>query len=397
MPEMRIVIRELSPPGSGRSAFGGSPERELLFRARGLTKIYLAGDVAVRALNEVDLDLFEEELVVLLGPSGSGKSTLLNILGGLDVATGGRLTYRGEDLTLADEIALTQYRRDVVGFIFQFYNLIPSLTARENVELITEISRDPRIRHRYVISPPVAGFLRRVELRPGASIEAGRTVLATIEPQMSGFLDARSLAQAEAAVKAAEATKMQRQAELDRANTALDLANKDLARADALRRTGAIAAKDWDAEQNRVQMLTRELHAAEFALRVAEFEVTQAEAALMQARHADSNSSEPVRVLAPVDGADVVPVLEQSSKWSNLHAGRVCFQKTRCGLIGFALVIARASSSFDHSLTSFSTCLRRSGRRVWTYFRCRFATIQGNPVHPSSLAPCPLYAPPISL
>jgi putative ABC transport system ATP-binding protein len=143
MPEMQIAIPELSPPGSGRSAFGESPERELLFRARGLTKIYLAGDVSVRALNEVDLDLFEEELVVLLGPSGSGKSTLLNILGGLDVATGGTLTYRGEDLTLADEKALTQYRRDVVGFIFQFYNLIPSLTARENVELITEISRDP--------------------------------------------------------------------------------------------------------------------------------------------------------------------------------------------------------------------------------------------------------------
>jgi putative ABC transport system ATP-binding protein len=143
MPEMQIVIPELSPPGSGRSAFGESPEREMLFRARGLTKIYLAGDVAVRALDGVDLDLFEEELVVLLGPSGSGKSTLLNILGGLDVATGGTLTYRGEDLTLADEKALTQYRRDVVGFIFQFYNLIPSLTARENVELITEISRDP--------------------------------------------------------------------------------------------------------------------------------------------------------------------------------------------------------------------------------------------------------------
>jgi HlyD family secretion protein len=170
-----------------------------------------------------------------------------------------------------------------------------------------------RIRHRYVISPPVAGFLRRVELRPGAPIEAGKTVLAIIEPQMSGFLDARSLAQAEAAVKAAQATKMQRQAELERANTALDLANKDLARADSLRRTGAIAAKDWDAEQNRVQMLTRELHAAEFALKVAEFEVTQAEAALMQARHADSNSSEPVRILAPVDGY-VLNVYEESAR-----------------------------------------------------------------------------------
>jgi HlyD family secretion protein len=170
-----------------------------------------------------------------------------------------------------------------------------------------------RIRHRYVISPPVAGFLRRVEPRPGASMERGKTVLAIIEPQMSGFLDARALAQAEAAVKAAEATKMQRQAELDRAQAALDLANKDLVRADSLRRTGAIAAREWDADQNRVQMVTRELHAAEFALRVAEFEVTQAEAALMQARHSDSEISEPVRILAPVDGY-VLNVYEESAR-----------------------------------------------------------------------------------
>jgi putative ABC transport system ATP-binding protein len=97
----------------------------------------------VRALNGVDLDLYEGELIVLLGASGSGKSTLLNILGGLDVPSAGTLTYRGEDLTQADEHDLTRFRRDSVGFIFQFYNLIPSLTARENVALITEIARDP--------------------------------------------------------------------------------------------------------------------------------------------------------------------------------------------------------------------------------------------------------------
>jgi putative ABC transport system ATP-binding protein len=96
-------------------------------------------------LDGVDLDLFEGELVVLLGPSGSGKSTLLNILGGLDAPTEGTLTYRGEDLTQADEKALTQYRRNTVGFIFQFYSLIPSFTARENIALITEISRDPML------------------------------------------------------------------------------------------------------------------------------------------------------------------------------------------------------------------------------------------------------------
>ncbi|SCA62666.1 Uncharacterized ABC transporter ATP-binding protein TM_0352 [Chlamydiales bacterium SCGC AG-110-P3] len=115
-----------------------------LFHVHGLTKVYHAGsEVEVRALNGIDLELFDGELVVLLGASGSGKSTLLNILGGLDSSTDGTLTYRGEDLTLASDRALTLYRRNAVGFIFQFYNLIPSLTAIENVELITDISSDP--------------------------------------------------------------------------------------------------------------------------------------------------------------------------------------------------------------------------------------------------------------
>lgn len=120
--------------------------REVVFWVSGLTKVYHSGmDVDVRALNGVDLQLFERELVVLLGASGSGKSTLLNILGGLDVPTSGRLLYRKEQLTDADEHELTLYRRDAVGFIFQFYNLIPSLTARENVALITEIAPDPML------------------------------------------------------------------------------------------------------------------------------------------------------------------------------------------------------------------------------------------------------------
>jgi len=117
--------------------------RKQVFRVRGLTKVYGVGMAEVRALAGVDLDLYEGELVVLLGPSGSGKTTLLNNLGGLDVPTAGELKYRDVDLTQADETALTQYRRNTVGFVFQFYNLIPSLTARENVGLITEIARDP--------------------------------------------------------------------------------------------------------------------------------------------------------------------------------------------------------------------------------------------------------------
>jgi putative ABC transport system ATP-binding protein len=114
-----------------------------VFQARGLTKVYVMGEVRVEALRGVDLDLYPGELVVLLGPSGSGKSTLLNILGGLDSPTSGQVIAAGRDLTQAGERELTRFRRQVVGFVFQFYNLIPSLTARENVAIVTEIAEDP--------------------------------------------------------------------------------------------------------------------------------------------------------------------------------------------------------------------------------------------------------------
>ena len=114
-----------------------------VFQARGLSKVYHMGDVDVYALRDVDLDLYRAELVVLLGPSGSGKSTLLNILGGLDVPTSGSVRFLDHDLTVDDEDHLTRYRREHVGFVFQFYNLIPSLTARENVALVTEIATAP--------------------------------------------------------------------------------------------------------------------------------------------------------------------------------------------------------------------------------------------------------------
>jgi len=117
--------------------------REAVFVARGLTKTYRMGEVEVQALRGVDLDLFGGELAVLLGPSGSGKSTLLNILGGLDTPTTGQVHYRDHDLFAADDDALTIYRREHVGFVFQFYNLIPSLTARENVALVTDIAESP--------------------------------------------------------------------------------------------------------------------------------------------------------------------------------------------------------------------------------------------------------------
>lgn len=127
----------------GSTANIARKEQNPVFYARGLTKIYGMGEAEVRALAGVDLDLYEGELIVLLGPSGSGKTTLLNQLGGLDLPSGGELKYRGLDLTQADEGELTHFRRDRIGFVFQFYNLIPSLTARENVALIGEIAPDP--------------------------------------------------------------------------------------------------------------------------------------------------------------------------------------------------------------------------------------------------------------
>ncbi len=129
--------RPSDPPGPG--AASASP----VFEVRRVCKVYLMGEVEVHALRGVDLDLAEGELIVLLGHSGSGKSTLLNIVGGLDVPTSGTVRYRGRELTGADEHELTAYRRHNVGFVFQFYNLIPSLTAVENVELVTEIADEP--------------------------------------------------------------------------------------------------------------------------------------------------------------------------------------------------------------------------------------------------------------
>ncbi|HEU4928398.1 MAG TPA: ABC transporter ATP-binding protein [Candidatus Krumholzibacteria bacterium] len=120
----------------------GAPDR-IVFRARGLSKTYHVGEVDVHALRDVDLDIYRGEMLVILGPSGSGKSTLLNILGGLDVPTGGTVNFLDHDLSRDDDAALTRFRRDHVGFVFQFYNLIPSLTALENVALVTELSARP--------------------------------------------------------------------------------------------------------------------------------------------------------------------------------------------------------------------------------------------------------------
>ncbi len=131
-----------------RNEFGQNPastavQTPVIFHAREVSKSYIMGEVEVKALRAVTLDLYEGEFVVLLGPSGSGKSTLLNILGGLDVPSSGQVLFRNRDLTRASDRILTRFRRESVGFIFQFYNLIPSLTARENVALVTDIAPRP--------------------------------------------------------------------------------------------------------------------------------------------------------------------------------------------------------------------------------------------------------------
>ena len=120
-----------------------APGGEPIFRLRGVTKVYRMGEIDVHALRGVDLDLCAGEFVVILGPSGSGKSTLLNILGGLDVPTDGSVVYGDQTLTRADEDTLTRFRRDHIGFVFQFYNLVAGLTAVENVELVADIAPDP--------------------------------------------------------------------------------------------------------------------------------------------------------------------------------------------------------------------------------------------------------------
>jgi len=127
-----------------RGALPGSPDGPLaVFCARDLAKVYRMGEIEITALAGIDLDLYRGEFVVILGPSGSGKSTLLNILGGLDVPTAGSVRFLDHDLARDDDAELTRFRREHVGFVFQFYNLIPSLTALENVELVTEIAEDP--------------------------------------------------------------------------------------------------------------------------------------------------------------------------------------------------------------------------------------------------------------
>ncbi|WP_313055381.1 efflux RND transporter periplasmic adaptor subunit [Pseudomonas lopnurensis] len=192
---------------------------------------------------------------------------------------------------------------------------IPVETAAVDVGPLTvSVSEEgkTRVRQRYVVSPPIAGFLERIPLRAGATVIAGQTVLAVLHPEPSGFLDPRSKAQAEAALQAARGFRQQRQAELERSEVVLDLAQKQFARADALRKSGTVTEQAWDEAGSQLQVRRREASAARFALDVAGFEVEQAQAALMQAVSPASESM-PLPLVAPVSG-HVLNVFEENAR-----------------------------------------------------------------------------------
>lgn len=170
-----------------------------------------------------------------------------------------------------------------------------------------------RIRHRYIVSPPIAGYLRRVPVRAGDPIVAGETVVAVIQAAPSSFLDPRARAQAEAAVNSAEAARLQRNEQVQSAEAELQLARKELQRADQLRKKGAIAVQEFDTASNRVEMLDKQVGSARFALKVAEFELEQARAALVQASADPSEVGKPVEIRAPVTGF-VLNVYEESAR-----------------------------------------------------------------------------------
>lgn len=183
--------------------------------------------------------------------------------------------------------------------------------ARLTVSVLEE--GKTRIRNRYVVSPPVAGYLRRVPVRAGDAIEEGNTLLAVIEAAPSGLLDSRAKAQAEAAVHSAEATRMQRAEQMQSASAELELARKELVRADSLRKKGAVAVQEFDTASNKVQMLENQLGSSSFALKVAEFELEQAKASLLQSTGDPSEAARPVEIRAPVTGF-VLNVLEESAR-----------------------------------------------------------------------------------
>lgn len=201
----------------------------------------------------------------------------------------------------------------VAGFWPKPIEIDTAIITRGPLTVTIQEEGQTRVRHRYVISPPVTGYLNRVPLRAGAVVQAGKTVLATLQAEPSGFLTPRSRAEAQARVKAAEAIRMQRTAEVVQANAALDLAKKEFARADAVIKEQAISHQEWDTANTQVRVRIQELNSAEFARRGAEFEVEQARATLQQATHPETNGAAPLQIIAPIDGV-VLIVYEENAR-----------------------------------------------------------------------------------
>ncbi len=204
--------------------------------------------------------------------------------------------------------------------LFIVTGMLPKPVAVE----VTTVTRAPltvtvleegktRIRDRYVVSPPISGYLRRVPVRAGDRIAAAETLLATVVSTPSNFLDPRSRAQAEAAVQSAEAARMERSEQVESASAELELARKELVRSETLRRKGAVAVQDYDTASNRVDILMNRVNSAKFALQVAEFELAQARAALMQTEPGATSGEQPIEIRAPVDGA-VLNVYEENAR-----------------------------------------------------------------------------------
>lgn len=203
----------------------------------------------------------------------------------------------------------------VLGYAMRPKPIAVEVTTVGRGELTVAVLEEgkTRIRNRYVISPPLTGLLQRTALRAGDKLEAGKTVVATLETQPSGFLDPRAKAQAEAAIAAAEAAVSLRQAEVERARAAVDLAVKERQRAKQSQTDGTISVQEWDRADAEATLRERELRAAEFAVRVTEFELTQAKAALMQAQQTEGGSATLFTMRSPVDGV-VLNVYEESAR-----------------------------------------------------------------------------------
>jgi HlyD family secretion protein len=254
----------------------GAPRQVRAFRIENLTKTYLMGEVEVQALRGVDIELYEGEFVVLLGPSGSGKSTFLNILGGLDKPTSGHVFFHDHELTAPGERELTSYRRYHVGFVFQFYNLVPNLTARENVAQVTDAA--------------------------------------------PAFLDIRNKAQAEADVQAATAGKTLADARLARARAELRFAESDLERYRRLAAGDHISKRELERAELEAQTRKAEVATTVAAVGQADFALTRARTALLQPGETSPDDAGCcVQVRAPASG-QVLRVLSVSE--SVVRAGQ---------------------------------------------------------------------------